>query len=130
MKFSKKILIIFTFYSCGYKAPPPGKPDFEKPEIKVMNLKDRDTIRDTVKVILEIKDDSKIKWVKMVADGKELGIDSIPPYEFKLVPPEKKINIFFQAMDMWENIGSSKTFEIFSPFIDTVKVDTLKNKKK
>ncbi|MEO0255317.1 MAG: Ig-like domain-containing protein [candidate division WOR-3 bacterium] len=130
MKFSKKIFLLFIFSSCGYKAPPPGKPDFENPKIKVINLKDKDTIRDTIKISLEVEDNSKIKWVKMIVDGKEFIIDTIPPFEFKLSPPQKKINILFQAMDKWENIGSSKTFEIFGPFIDTVKVDTLKKKKK
>jgi hypothetical protein len=31
----RKILIIIGLFSCAYKAPPPGKPDFEAPVITV-----------------------------------------------------------------------------------------------
>jgi len=121
MKFSKRIILFLILSACGYKAPPPGKPDFEAPEIRVFNLKDKDTIREKREVLIEVKDKSKIIWVKMIVNGEEYSVDTTPPYKFIITPPDKIWKIVFSAMDVWENQGNTKTFEIYGPFLDTIK---------
>ena len=130
MKFSKRIILFLILSACGYKAPPPGKPDFEAPEIKVLNLKDKDTIRDTTEILLEVKDKSQIIWVKMFVNGEEYSVDTVSPYRFLIPPPDKIWKIAFSAMDVWENKRNTRTFEIYGPFIDTMKIDTLRKERK
>ncbi|MEN3044540.1 MAG: Ig-like domain-containing protein [Candidatus Hydrothermales bacterium] len=128
MNFSKIKLLALVLFCCGYKAPPPGKPDIEAPSITILNLKEKDTIRDTFKIILSVEDKSKIVWVKLLLNGKEFQIDTIPPYEFLLPPPHNKWEITFQALDRWENLGNSKVFEIFGIIKDTQTIDTIQKK--
>ncbi len=123
------IFIFLIAFGCAYKAPPPGKPDFDPPEIKVLNLKDKDTIRDTLKVEVKVEDKSKILWVKMIVNGEEFAVDTLKPYEFFIPPPDTIWKLMFKAMDEWENLGSSKLFKIFGPFVDTMKTDTSEIKK-
>ncbi len=121
MKFSNKIFLFLILSACGYKAPPPGKPDFEAPEIRVLNLKDKDTIRKERLILIEVKDDSRIKWVKMSVNEKDYSMDTIPPYEFFLSPPDRLLRVLFSVMDIWENQGNIGPFEIYGPFVDTLK---------
>ncbi|MEN3046179.1 MAG: hypothetical protein ABDH49_04265 [Candidatus Hydrothermales bacterium] len=93
-------------------------------------MREKDTIRDSFKITVSVEDKSKILWVKLLIDGKESQIDSIPPYEFLISPPYNKYEITFQALDRWENLGTSKVFEIFGIIKDTQRIDTIPKKKR
>ncbi len=118
MKFKIILCILsFLFLNCGYKAPPPGKPDWKPPVIQIVYPQVGDTIYTDTVVNFMISDESPIKVVRLIVDGKVVSVDSIAPFELRLLREFLKDSsrVKVAAIDNWDNIGESKSVTVFIP---------------
>ncbi len=114
----KKIILALAviFLSCGYKAPPPGKPDWNPPSIKILSPRDCDTIRGNTPVQVFLQDESKVIKVILFVSGKPLLQDSVEPFELTLFADSIKdslAEIKARAYDVWDNMGESAPVKVF-----------------
>jgi len=110
-------LILLLSISCGRRGYPPGKPELEGPEIKILFPSEGDTLRDTVEVKVEAKDPSGVSFISLFVDQKEVLRDSSPPYEFKWdtsVLPDTIHTIFVKGTDRWDNWGESDKIQVYT----------------
>ncbi|MGB9823867.1 MAG: Ig-like domain-containing protein [Candidatus Hydrothermia bacterium] len=114
----KEILLALavTFLSCGYKAPPPGKPDWNPPSVKILSPRDGDTIREDTPVQVFLQDESRIVKVILIVSGKPVLQDSVEPFELTLFADSIKdtlAEIKVRAFDVWDNMGESAPVKVF-----------------
>jgi len=111
-------VVIFTLLTlaCGYKASPPGKPDWTPPRVKIISPEDGDTIYSDAEVVLSITDESSIKKLGLVIYNRILVQDSVEP--LSLVVPvdsirDTLVEIKVRAFDVWDNIGESLPIRVY-----------------
>lgn len=120
----KRIIILMIFLNfCAKKMPPPGKPDTEPPEVKILTPSDNDTLENEIEIKVEVKDKSKIIYVECFSDDKSIGKDSISPYIFKFILSDSAHFLKAKAIDEWDNIGYSGKIKVINK---AFKIDTLK----
>lgn len=110
------VFVLFCIYSCGYKAPPPGKPDWASPVVKIINLKDGDTLSADTPLQLYVQDDSRIKKLALIVSGRTLIQDSIEPLELVFFVDSVKdsmAEIRVRAFDTWDNVGESSPVKVY-----------------
>ncbi|MDI6851321.1 MAG: Ig-like domain-containing protein [bacterium] len=110
----------FFIISCGYKTPPPGKPDVNPPQIKITFPEEGDTIYADTIVNFFINDESAIKKVALLINEKIVSVDSIPPFslEIKLETIQDSVaTVKVRATDFWDNTGESRPVKIFRPLV-------------
>ncbi len=111
MKRNLSILFLLFLLACGHKAPPPGKPDLDGPEVKILYPLEGDTIwRDTTVVVDAIDRGSRVALVEIYLNGVKKATDSLEPYEFPLYIDSLQDTVYSlraKAKDVWDNWGSS-----------------------
>jgi hypothetical protein len=110
-------LLLFLLFSCGRRGYPPGKPEVEGPEIKIISPSEGDTLKDTVFVKVEAKDPSGVGFVSLFVDQKEVGRDSSPPYEIRWDTstfPDTIHIIVVKGQDKWDNWGESEKIKVYT----------------
>ncbi len=86
--------------------PPPGKPELEGPDLKILEPSEGDTVWDTLKVRVEAEDPSGVRWVQVYLDRQSMGRDSAAPFEIVTPLPEIPDTLHrlrVEAIDRWEN---------------------------
>ena len=109
--FSVLASIFLTISACAHRLPPPGKPEIEGPEIKILNLNELAEVSDTLRLHVEATDSSGVKFVRVGIDGKLLAADSTAPYEFILDVSSLSDTLHtleVSATDSWDNRSSLK----------------------
>ena len=120
----KRLVFIFPAFlllSCGYKAPPPGKPDINPPQVRITYPLDGDTVYTDTSVSFLINDESQIKKVTLVINEKTVEVDSTPPFTLplKLEDIQDSVAIIkVRAVDIWDNMGESKPVKVFRPLME------------
>ena len=102
---------------CARKAPPPGKPDLKPPHLQILYPTSSDTLSDTVRLEVQITDQSPLRSVHLLVDGNPVVSDSAVPYEFlwdtsELVDTVHTLHL--KATDRWDNEGRSKSLTVFT----------------
>lgn len=118
MRFKVTLFIfLLLLIDCGYKAPPPGKPDWRPPVVQTVYPQEGDTIYSDTVVNFLISDESPIRVVRLIVDGKVVSVDSIAPFELRLLREFLKDSsrVKVAAIDNWDNIGESKSVTVFIP---------------
>ena len=104
-------IFMFLIAACGYKAPPPGKPELKGPSIEIVSPSQRDTVSDTVQVVVNVSDPSGVAIVLLLVDGTEVVRDSVEPYELRFDTSQffdGEHQILVKASDRWDNWSTSK----------------------
>jgi hypothetical protein len=115
----KRLVFIFPallLLSCGYKAPPPGKPDINPPQVRITYPLEGDTVYTDTSVSFLINDESQIKRVALIINEKTVKVDSAPPFTLplKLEDIQDSVAIIkVRAVDIWDNTGESKPVKVF-----------------
>jgi hypothetical protein len=115
------ILPAFLLLSCGYKAPPPGKPDINPPQVRITYPQEGDTVYTDTSVSFLINDESQIKKVALVINEKTVEVDSTLPFTLplKLEDIQDSVAIIkVRAVDIWDNTGESKPVKVFRPLME------------
>lgn len=110
-------LILFLLLACGRRGYPPGKPEVEGPEIKIISPSEGDILRGTVVVKIDAKDPSGVRFVYLFVDQKEVARDSSPPYEIKWdtsIFPDTLHTILVKGQDKWDNWGESEKIHVYT----------------
>lgn len=110
----KILFIILIFSFCAKKAPPPGKPDIDPPEVEIVSPENNAFVSGTTFVNVNAKDKSKIVYVEAFLDGNSLGQDSNPPYIFKFFPFDSIHFLNAIAVDEWDNKGRSGKIRVIN----------------
>lgn len=113
--------LAFFIMSCGYKAPPPGKPDVNPPQIRITFPQEGDSLYADTTVNFLINDESAIKKVALLVNEKVVSVDSIPPFslEIKLETIQDSVaTVKVRATDLWDNTGESRPVKIFRPLVE------------
>ncbi len=111
------VVAVIAVSSCGYKAPPPGKPELQGPSVKIISPQPGDTIKDTSGVIFEASDVSKVGRASLMVDGTAIT-------ELKMQTPDTVVQgtlrfnsaeyfdgqhkLKVVAYDLWDNRGESR----------------------
>lgn len=101
--------IFLTILSCAHRLPPPGKPEIQGPEIRILNLNELAEVSDTLHFTVEATDSSGVKFVRVGIDGKFLEADSTAPFEFILdvsTLTDTIHSLQISATDYWDNKSS------------------------
>ncbi|MEO0241780.1 MAG: Ig-like domain-containing protein [candidate division WOR-3 bacterium] len=109
------IFVLFFVHSCGYKAPPPGKPDWTPPVVKLLNPKDGDTLTSDTPLQVSIQDDSRIRKLVLIVSGKTFMQDSVEPLELVAIIDSIKdsvVEMRVRAFDIWDNVGESNPVKV------------------
>jgi len=119
MRFLKKLLIFAGLFllSCGYKAPPPGKPDWTPPVVNLVFPKDGDTLFQDTPCVFTVRDESQIKKVILFAGSRKINQDSTAPFEIIIFVDSLKdsvVTIKLRAYDAWDNMGESQSVKVFN----------------
>lgn len=121
-------IFLLLFLSCAKKAPPPGKPDTDPPEVEIIYPEPNSFVSGTTLVKVEAKDRSKIIYVEAFLDNNSLGQDSQTPYIFKFLPIDSIHFLSAVAVDEWDNKGKSKKVKVINKDFkrDTLEEEGLK----
>lgn len=106
-------MIIFLAF-CAKKAPPPGKPDTDPPEVEIVFPEEGAFVSGTTLVRINVKDKSKVIYVEGFADKNSLGQDSSEPYVFKFLPFDSIHFLSAVAVDEWDNRGKSGRIKVIN----------------
>ncbi len=117
------IALMLLVSSCGYKAPPPGKPELEGPKITIIEPHEADTVKDTACVVFKAHDPSKTARAALFVDGTSVS-------ELKIAKPDTTVvgtlcfnsaeyydgirKIHVVAYDTWDNRGESGRITVYS----------------
>lgn len=115
-KFTLLPFLLVFLATCGYKAPPPGKPDWTPPQVKVVFPEEGDTIFSDTSVIFSVLDESPVKKVILLINGRTISQDSVQPLSLlisvdSLKDTQNEIKI--KAVDLWDNMGESLPVKVF-----------------
>ncbi len=117
-KKNKTFLLLLLFLtSCASRMPPPGKPDTDPPEIKIVYPQDKDTVYKFLQVRYIYKDKSPLSWIGLYIDGRRVFVDSIKRDSIVLkmdTLPDTIHTIYIEAKDRWDNTGKSNIVKIFT----------------
>jgi|Deesub1362B_J571_1020462.scaffolds.fasta_scaffold00043_5 hypothetical protein len=107
-------LLFLCFSFCAKKAPPPGKPDIDPPDVEIVSPENGAFVSGTTLVKVNAKDRSKVIYVEAFADKNSLGQDSSEPYIFKFLPFDSIHFLSAVAIDEWDNRGKSGRIKVIN----------------
>ena len=115
VRWSLAVVFLLIAY-CARKAPPPGKPDLDPPQVVIISPHPGDTVAGTVPIILQISDASEISFTSILVDGRQIMSDTCARDSFWLdtAPYAETLHtIVARATDFWDNSGESRPVEVF-----------------
>ncbi len=117
-KRSKLILLfILLSLSCASRMPPPGKPDIDPPDIKIISPTNGDTVRGLLSVKYVYSDRSSLGWLGVYIDGRRVMEDSVIRDSILLKVDsllDTMHTLYLEAKDKWDNLGRSNHIRFFT----------------
>ncbi len=116
-------LITALFASCGYKAPPPGKPELKGPVVKLLEPHSGDTVRDTACAVISASDPSGVAQVSLMVRGSAVGQRKFEKPDTTVICTlcfdskayfDGMLKLSATAMDVWDNRGNSDTVQVYA----------------
>ncbi len=116
-------LPLLLLAECGYKAPPPGKLEFQGPGVKILSPQPSDTVRDTACVVFRASDPSKVGKTVLYVEGSRVAELEIARPDTAVIGTlcfdskayyDGQLRIFVSAYDLWDNQANSDTIIVYA----------------